>query len=68
MPELLSFEVWYIIVVSGTEYPCQHPTYIRGIDADDAAAKVSSLVARNGNEVLIREVKPVHTPHPLNIP
>ena len=54
MPELLSFEVWYIIVVSGTEYPCQHPTYIRGIDADDAAAKVSSLVARNGNEVLIR--------------
>ncbi len=68
MPEQFSFEVWYIIVVNGTEYPCQHPTYIRGINAEDATTKVRNMVTCNGNEVLIREVKLVHTTHTLNIP
>jgi len=61
MCRLFSFEVWYVIVVSGTEYPQQHPTYIMGHTADDAAAKVRGNVERNGNEVIIREVKLVKT-------
>ena len=65
MSKLSSFEVWYIIVVNGTEYPQQHPTFIQGANEDDAAAKVRRNVERNGNEVIIREVKRVKTPHSL---
>jgi hypothetical protein len=62
MPKLLSFEVWYIIIVNGTEYPQQHPIFIQGIDEEDAASKVRKNVERNGNEVIIREIKPVRVP------
>ena len=61
MPEEFSFEVWYIIVVNGTEYPQQHPTYITGTSPEDAARKVRIKVENNGNEVIIREVKPLKT-------
>ena len=61
MPEAISFEVWYIIIVNGTEYPQQHPTYITGTRPEDAAEKVRIKVECNGNDVIIREVKPLKT-------
>lgn len=63
MPKAISFEVWYIIIVNGTEYPQQHPTYISGTSPEDAAGKVRKNVESNGNQVIIRDVKPVNIQH-----
>lgn len=54
---LFSFEVWFITIVNGTEYPSQHPYYRMANNAAEAEDYVKSQVQKNDNEVIILKDK-----------